>query len=323
MLDNIGFYTMSEDRVKQASVISPLWRCELVLTDRCNFKCPYCRGLKDDCKKDIDIEVAKRIINYWGDNNLKNIRFSGGEPTLHPHLSEIVMLSRERGIKRIAISTNGSADLEYYKELVYLGVNDFSISLDACCSSYGEVMSGGVKGSWEILTKNIEELSKLTYVTVGIVLTDDNIKDAKDIIRFADKLGVSDIRVISAAQYNKSCTVLHDTDIDLCNKHPILKYRSNNYKNDIDIRGLSIADNSHCPLVLDDMAISGNCHFPCIIYMREHGDAIGNIDNLSSIRNDRKIWSENHNVLEDKICKKNCLDVCRQYNNRWRDCHGK
>ena len=61
-------------------------------------------------------------------------------------------------IKHIAISTNGYSDIQLYKELISLGVNDFSISLDACCSSVGDMMAGNIKGSWNKVIKNIKEL---------------------------------------------------------------------------------------------------------------------------------------------------------------------
>lgn len=43
-LEEIGFYTLSDARAASASATSPLSRCELVLSARCNFKCPYCRA---------------------------------------------------------------------------------------------------------------------------------------------------------------------------------------------------------------------------------------------------------------------------------------
>ena len=79
-LEDIGFYTLSDSRVKQLSATSPLWRCELILTDRCNFKCPYCRGIKPQIG-DISLDDAKNIVALWSVAGLKNIRFSGGEPT--------------------------------------------------------------------------------------------------------------------------------------------------------------------------------------------------------------------------------------------------
>lgn len=313
-LEDIGFYTLSDYRAEHASPRSPLWRCELVLTDNCNFKCAYCRGLKDDCKEELPLEYAKNIVNYWADEGLKNIRFSGGEPTLYKGLRELISLSFYRGIERIALSTNGSASLTYYKDLLRYGVNDFSISLDACCGAFGDEISG-VKNSWDKVVKNIEALSKLTYVTVGIVLTEENISQAKDIIEFAHGLGVADIRVIPSAQYNKNMSSVSEIKQEILDAHPILKYRINNLLAGKDVRGLKETDCNKCPLVLDDMAISGNYHFPCIIYMREHGQAIGKTDNLEQIRKDRYSWYINHDTFTDPICQKNCLDVCVQYNN--------
>ena len=47
-LEQIGFYTLSEKRAKDSCVFSIMQRCELILTDRCNFNCPYCRGIKKE-----------------------------------------------------------------------------------------------------------------------------------------------------------------------------------------------------------------------------------------------------------------------------------
>jgi hypothetical protein len=41
----------------------------------------------------------------------------------------------------------------------------------------------------------------------------------------------------------------------------------------------------------------------------------------SAAREERKTWFENHDTLKDKICKENCLDVCIDYNNKWREYH--
>ena len=88
-LEEIGFYTLSDERAKNSTHKTPLQRCEMILTDRCNFNCPYCRGLKEGFKGDIAFAVAKKTIQVWLDNGLKNVRFSGGEPTLHPDFHKI------------------------------------------------------------------------------------------------------------------------------------------------------------------------------------------------------------------------------------------
>ena len=171
-------------------------------------------------------------------------------------------------------------------------------------------MAGGRKGSFKRVVRAIEELSKLTYVTVGIVLTPDNKDAAEEIIKFADSLGVSDIRVIPAAQNGVKLPNL-EVPAEILNKYPILQYRIENLANGRAVRGLTKGDTPKCGLVLDDMAVMGDKHYPCIIYMREDGQPIGDVG--QNMRAERETWYKKHNSFLDPICSKNCLDVCRDY----------
>jgi len=309
-LKQIGFYTLEDERARNCSITSPLWRCELLLTSRCNFNCPYCRKRTTP---DLTLEEAKNIVNLWIKDNLQNIRFSGGEPTLWPHLPELVSYCQGK-IKRIALSTNGSANREYYQKLIDIGINDFSISLDACCSAMGNTMSGTQK-QWSKVVKNIKFVSSQVYTTVGVVLTDTNLDQLEDIITFAHNLGVADIRIIPAAQQGTHFSRLEFNTYN----HPILSYRINRSKQNKPTRGINKGDCHKCSLVLDDMAVEGNHHYPCIIYLREKGKPIGEVG--LNMREERFNWLQKHNSFEDPICKKNCLDVCVDYNNRVLELH--
>lgn len=78
------------------------------------------------------------------------------------------------------------------------------------------------------------------------------------------------------------------------------------------MRGLKKDDKTKCRLVLDDMAVAGSYHFPCIIYMREGGDPIGLVG--EGMRHEREEWMNNHVPCDDKICSEMCLDVCVEFN---------
>lgn len=309
-LDEIGFYTLTDERAKTATAETPLSRCELVLSSRCNFKCPYCRRVGGP---DLPFDQAVETINLWGRDNLKAIRFSGGEPTLYKRLPELVALAADWKIKHIAISTNGSAPKELYDALLAAGVNDFSISLDACCAAEGDVMAGGIAGAFDVVVGNIKYLSDKCYVTVGVVLTDENALRINEIIGFAHGLGVADIRVIPAAQCGWTLPTLSITD-DVLSTHPILKYRVDNLYSLAPVRGLREGDSPRCGLVLDDMAVNQGEHYPCIIYMRESGKPIGEVG--ENMREERATWWATHKTHLDPICSKNCLDVCVAYNNK-------
>ena len=123
-LKEIGFYTLSDERAKNVSAESQMKRCEMIITEYCNFKCPYCRGLKDEIygdrkMKQLSLEEIKTNIDHWCQwGPLENIRFSGGEPTLHKDIVKIVEYAKEKCINRIAISTNGANKISLYEELI-------------------------------------------------------------------------------------------------------------------------------------------------------------------------------------------------------------
>ena len=319
-LEDIGFYTLEDERAITANRFSPLHRCELILTDSCNFNCPYCRPMRDDCVGTMPFATAVGVLDKWLQHELRNVRFSGGEPTLYRDLDQLVAYCKAFGTKRIAISTNGSAPTAVYNKLLLAGVTDFSVSFDACCSSTAESMSGQA-ADFRTICDNIEWLASRTYTTVGVVLNDKNQKEAAEIIALAHSLGVADIRIITAAQYGKYLKY-YEIPKGVLAAHPILKYRLQRTWEGEPIRGIREKDTKKCPLVLDDMAIAGKYHFPCIIYFRERGNPIGKIDqSIDKIRDERARWFESHDTCLDAICAHNCLDVCVAYNNKWEKFH--
>lgn len=307
-LSRIGFYTLSDARAESISGTSPMMRGEILVTDRCNYACPYCRGLK--AKGDIDFGIAVQTLVTWGNDHLKNVRFSGGEPTMYKRLGELVEIAKNLKVERIAVSTNGSRPWSIYEKLLSHGVNDFSVSLDACCAADAKRMAGGVD-RWERVTSNLQRMSERCYTTVGIVLTQDNLDQAEKTIEFAHSLGVADIRVIPAAQESKSLSKLNISEATL-SAHPILAYRIDRANRGCAIRGAT--DVQRCHLVKDDAAVSGHYHYPCVIYLRERGEPIGEVS--TDMRKDRLAWFETHDPSRDKICSRNCLDVCIEFNQK-------
>ena len=309
-LEEIGFYTFTDERARQTSGTSPLWRGEILLTSRCNFNCTYCQGL--NAAGDIPEEIAKYCIEQWLADGLKNIRFSGGEPTLYPALNHLVRISREGGVERIGISTNGSRSLSLYEKLVNGGADDFAISLDASEPVLADKMAG-VPNQWERVIENIQELAKMTHVSVSIVLTEANLARAEELIRYVHGLNVADIRIATSSQFNQMIDHL-DIDAELLEKYPILKYRVNNFNLGRNMRGIQADDCHRCHLVKDDSVVVGNWHYPCGSYVREGGKPIGALG--PDMRQERLEWSMSHDTFKDEICRRNCADMYIDFNNR-------
>jgi hypothetical protein len=168
------------------------------------------------------------------------------------------------------------------------------------------------------IQQNIIELSKMTYVTVGIVLTNDNIANLKKVVEYAHELGVGDIRIIPAAQEDKMIEGVETLVPEIVAAHPILAYRVKNILEGRHVRSIQEYDTNVCYIPIDDSVVCGDYHFPCVIYMREQGEPIGRIG--PDMRAERVAWSLEHNSFKDPICRANCLDVCIDHNNKCTAC---
>lgn len=316
-LDDIGFYTLCDERAKNIGVSSPMWRACFVVTSRCNFKCPYCRALDGG---DMTLDFFRGVVRDMVFNHgLKNIRFTGGEPTLNESLGDMVDEARCRGIKRIAVSTNGSANLSVYADLVKLGVNDFSISLDSCDPCRGGALTGRFDETlWKKTIENIKALSRMTYVIVGITIGEKNYQRACEIIEFAHDLGVADMKLSTDSKWNKEIPGLDKLRPSLLESHPVLKYRVRSFLGGRNVRGLRPQDCNSCPLVMDDIIICGKHHYPCIVYLREGGRPIGEVEDVATMRSKRCAWGTMIDTHKDPICKPYCMDIFADCNNRIR-----
>jgi len=79
---------------------------------------------------------------------------------------------------------------------------------------------------------------KIRLVITGVVLTLENVKETCKIIEFAHELGVADIRIISAAQYDKLLEGLTNISDEILEAHPILKYRVQHFNEGRNVRGI-------------------------------------------------------------------------------------
>lgn len=98
------------------------------LTTMCNCKCSMCNMHKQSPKQ-IDGDSAKKILDHLYANKFLGVYFTGGEPTLHPDVVEIIRYSRNIGMFPV-ITTNGTASNSIVKEMKEAGLHVLSVSLD-------------------------------------------------------------------------------------------------------------------------------------------------------------------------------------------------
>ncbi len=105
------------------------------VTDRCNLRCLYCMpkdGIKWKKKDEIlTFEEITRLANIFVSMGINKIRITGGEPTLRNGIENLIQdLSKLKGLKTLAMTTNGVLLKNQIFRLKESGLNSLNISLD-------------------------------------------------------------------------------------------------------------------------------------------------------------------------------------------------
>ena len=110
----------------------------LSVTDRCNYKCVYCRTGNEGAQySELPIEEYARMVRLFVSLGVEKVRLTGGEPLLRRGLLDLI---REISALRpafseapldIALTTNGHLLAGLAKDLKRAGLSRVTVSMDA------------------------------------------------------------------------------------------------------------------------------------------------------------------------------------------------
>jgi cyclic pyranopterin phosphate synthase len=108
------------------------------VTDRCNYKCVYCRTGNDGAQySELPIVDYLRIVRIFVDLGIEKVRLTGGEPLLRKGLPDLVReLAKLRTAidgepLELAMTTNGHLLAEMAQTLKDAGLTRVTVSMDA------------------------------------------------------------------------------------------------------------------------------------------------------------------------------------------------
>ncbi|MGA2283235.1 MAG: GTP 3',8-cyclase MoaA [Candidatus Dormibacteria bacterium] len=117
----------------------PLRDLRISVTDRCNFRCPYCmprshygpghRFLLGS--EQLTVEELGRLAGIFISLGVTKIRLTGGEPLLRPDIAHIVRRLGSLGVSDLAVTTNGALLQRWAAPLADAGLHRVTVSLDS------------------------------------------------------------------------------------------------------------------------------------------------------------------------------------------------
>src|SRR5882724_9455968 len=129
----------------------PLRDLRISVTDRCNFRCPYCMPkevfgagyafLRDPQLMSLD--ELKRIARAFQALGVEKIRLTGGEPLLRADLPDLVRaLKQELAVPDVALTTNGWLLEKLAPALRTAGLDRLNVSVDSLTEATAGKMNG-------------------------------------------------------------------------------------------------------------------------------------------------------------------------------------
>ena len=133
---------------------------ELDLTNKCNNRCPYCCGIKENgaqlTKKQIDM-----IANGLYEMGAKGVILSGGgQPLISPHFEYAVRQLKQNGIK-LGLNSNGLALTKEKALIISEYFEYFRVSLDAGSPQMYQITHGMPNTAYKKVIENAKLFSKI------------------------------------------------------------------------------------------------------------------------------------------------------------------
>ena len=138
----------------------PLRDLRISVTDRCNFRCPYCMPAEifgeayEFLPKDeiLTFEEISRLASLFVNAGVNKLRITGGEPLLRVDLAKLIgQLSAIPGADDITLTTNGYLLGQQATQLSEAGLDRITVSLDSLDDEVFKRMNGRGFGTRRVL----------------------------------------------------------------------------------------------------------------------------------------------------------------------------
>ena len=178
------------------------------LTNTCNYMCPFCyknATRAGEFISDDTILELNRIIS----NRVYNILLTGGEPTIHPHYLDYILMFSEYA--RVHMISNGSIIFEHDPSVLKrLDVLQFSIY--GCSNQEYQKMTGAQDG-FTRLCKAVEfAQSNNIYIKMAVTLCDETMDHIESFVQTAVNFGVDSIRIGIADYFGRGSYLFSDPE---------------------------------------------------------------------------------------------------------------
>jgi MoaA/NifB/PqqE/SkfB family radical SAM enzyme len=166
-------------------------RCEFALNNTCNANCGFGNFARDKLPKErweyVERQGAFDAIDILFRQSIRYLVLTGGEPTLHPDLTDIIAYASRKGMKVMMVSNAGLFKPRRIQEYSEAGLSSFVISIDAATAQAHED-NRGLPGVCDKIREANAEITSLDMIATASV-TLSRLLDIDALPPFLEDLG--------------------------------------------------------------------------------------------------------------------------------------
>jgi GTP 3',8-cyclase len=161
------------------------------ITDRCNFRCVYCRSADPENYRDHDEILSwpelDRLAKIFLNLGIRKIRITGGEPLVREGVEDYIARLHALGVEDLSMTTNGHLLAERCDRLLAAGLRRINISLDSLDPDKFERITRTKSFSTVMHSIDVAQKSRLAPAKVNAVLVrginDDEVESFAEFAR--------------------------------------------------------------------------------------------------------------------------------------------
>lgn len=145
------------------------------ITEKCNLRCSYCmpeEGVALTPKKHmLTPQEMYLLADTFVSQGVSKIRYTGGEPTVHPEVLKILRDTgslQSKGLKELCITTNGLSLHRKLDHMVESGLTNINLSLDTLDPFQFEIMTR--RRGFQQVMKSIDRILEMKRLGANLKL---------------------------------------------------------------------------------------------------------------------------------------------------------
>lgn len=265
------------------------------LLTKCNMRCKHCY-IPKRVNSGFTFQQIKKLLYELREMGILTVVFTGGEIFVREDMLDIIQVARDLHMRVILLSNGTLLNDEIVNRLAELHITQFSTTLFSLNKNIHDEITG-VRGSLDILLKNLEALKKAGInVAIKTPLMKDNMSELAAIKAYCKDnsfIHQSGIRIFSKLNGDKSPTEL---------LMPRAKLKEIMLQEESEEKDLLDYDETCAALKYSFTIDSQGDVYPCSSYMYK----VGNVFERSI----RDIWYSTEDYIRIRNRKKTDIEKC-------------